>query len=415
MLARWTQLDLTHVPRGRSILASIAVDSVASGALLPFVPLYFIYRAGLSQSTVGALMTLAAGLALPAGTVASRFIGRLGSARFIVCINYVRALAAVGALFATSRLLALVVLLLSTAGDNAFWAANSTFVADIAGNQRRRWYALERSIRNAAMGGGALAGGVAVSLVGDGGLIVFMALNAVSFVLAAVLLRGVPTTPRLSTSDTKRSDRSLAVYADLRFDVFLVAAVLLVVPMLAMPSVLTVTLDQRARWGTGLAGGLIALNVVLLVLTQPYVSRWLERYQHRTVLVAAALATAAGGAVLAVGFRLPPGGTAVCAVLAMVGLTAAELLSTSVMNDFVATIAPPARLAQYMAAYQLAWAGAGLIWPVTMLSLAGRGGAVVWSAVASCGVVAAAASVLVRPTPVPPSAEPAEAIAGRRT
>ncbi|HEX3649651.1 MAG TPA: MFS transporter [Pseudonocardiaceae bacterium] len=397
MLARWTQLDLARIPRGRAVIASIAIDSVASGALIPFVPLYFVFRAGLSEPAVGALLTVAAVLALPAGTFASRFIGRLGSARCIVFINYVRAAAAVGALFATSRILALVVLLLSTAGDNAFWAANSTFVADIAGDQRRRWYALERSIRNAALGGGALVGGVTVSLAGNSGLLVFMALNAVSFVVAALLLRGVHTTPRV-TDHATRTDRPLAVYADVRFDVFLAATVLLVVPLLAMPSVLTLTLDQRARWGTGLAGALIALNVVLLVLTQPYASRQLERYRHRTVLVAAALAMAVGAAVLAAGFRLPAWGTVACAVLGMLGLTAGELLSTSVLNDFVATIAPPAKLAQYMAAYQLAWAGAGLLWPVTMLTLAARGGAVVWSVVCGCGVLAAGACALVQPT-----------------
>jgi MFS family permease len=402
MFARWTQLDLTRIPRGRSVLASVAIDSVASGALVPFVPLYFVFRAGLSQSAVGVLMTLAAILALPAGTLASRFVGRFGSARCLVVINYVRALAAVGALFATSRVLALVVLLLSTAGDNAFWAGNSTFVADITGDQRRRWYALEGSIRNAAMGFGALVGGISVGFAGQGGLTVFMALNAVSFLVAAVLLRGVRTAPRVT--DTTRPARALSVYADVKFSVFLIASVLLVVPLLAMPSVLTLSLVQRGQWGAGLAGALIALNVVILVLTLPVVSRKVERYRHRTVMIAAALSIAAGAAVLAVGFLLPSWGTALCAVVGMVGLTAGELLSTSVMNDFVARIAPAARLAQYMAAYQLGWAAAGLLWPVVMLSLTARGGALVWLVTAGCGAVAAGACTLVRPAAVEPAA-----------
>lgn len=394
MLARWSQLDLTRIPRGRSIIASIAVDSIASGALLPFLPLYFVFRAGLSEQSVGTLMTVSAVLALPAGTLAARFVGRLGSARCIVFVNYVRAVAAVGALFATSRVLALVVLLVTTVGDNGFWAANSTFVADIAADQRRRWYAMERSIRNAAIGGGAILGGVTVSLAGDAGLLVFMALNAFSFVVAAVLLRGVRTAPRV----TERAERSLTVYTDLRFDVFLVATVLVVVPMLATPSVLTLTLDQRGQWGTGVAGALIAFNVVLLVLTQPSVSRRLERYQHRAVLATAALATAIGAAVLAVGFALPDWGTIGCATLGTVGLTAGELLAMSVMNDFVATIAPPKRLAHYMGAYQLGWATAGLLWPVTMLGLAGLGGGVVWAAIGGCGLVSAIVCGFVRPT-----------------
>ncbi|WP_328614042.1 MFS transporter [Amycolatopsis sp. NBC_00355] len=409
MFARWTQLDLARIPRGRSVLASVAIDSVASGALVPFIPLYFVFRAGLSQPAVGVLMTLAAILALPAGTLASRFVGRFGSARCLVVINYARAFAAVGALFATSRLLALVVLLLSTAGDNAFWASNSTFVADITGDQRRRWYALEGSIRNAAMGFGALVGGISVGFAGNGGLTVFMALNAVSFLVAAVLLRGVRTAPRVAGAE--RPARALAVYADLRFSVFLIASVLLVVPLLAMPSVLTLSLVQKGQWGAGLAGALIALNVVLLVLLLPVVSRRLERYQHRTVMIAAALSIAAGAAVLGVGFLLPAWGTAVCAVFGMVGLTAGELLSTSVMNDFVARIAPAARLAQYMAAYQLGWAAAGLLWPVVMLSLTARGGTVVWLVTAACGAVAAAACTMVRPPPAPVAPAPPAAVA----
>ena len=39
MFARWTQLDLTRIPRGRSVLASVAIDSVASQLRVLLVPM----------------------------------------------------------------------------------------------------------------------------------------------------------------------------------------------------------------------------------------------------------------------------------------------------------------------------------------------------------------------------------------
>lgn len=413
MLAKWSGLDLQRVPHGRPILASILIDSVGSGLLLPFVPLYFAYRAGMSLATVGALLTVGAVVALPSATVAGMAVSRFGASRTIQAVNYVRAVAAVLALFSVTREVALAAMFLSIVGDNSFWSSNATFVADISGDQRRRWYALERSARNAAMGVGALVGGIVVSTAGDQGLLWFMAINGASFIVAAVLLRPVDTPTRparpagtFSERGSSAVGRALQAFSDVRFDAFLGATVLLTVPLLAMPSVLTLTLASHARWGTSAAGLLIALNVVVVVVGQPALTRWAEKYRHRTMLQCACACGVVGSLCIAAGFTVPAPATVLAATVGIALLTVTELLCNATLNDLVVHIAPADELPQYMSAYSLAWSVGGLVWPVTMLSLAESGAVLTWTVMAGCGLLAYA---LVLAIPRTAASEPAEA------
>jgi MFS family permease len=400
MLGRWSGLDLDRVAHGRPILASILIDSIGSGTLLPFIPLYFVYRAGLSAAEVGALLTIAAVGALPSATVAGLAVSRFGASRTIQVVNYGRAIAAVLALFSVTRELALIAMFLSTVGDNSFWSSNATFVADISGDQRRAWYALERSARNAAMGLGALTAGIVVSTVGDRGLLWFMALNGASFVLAAILLRPVRTPTRPARS-TEAKPRAVRAFFDLRFDAFLMATVLLTLPMLAMPSVLTLTLNAHARWGASAAGLLIAGNVILIVVGQPAVTRRVERYRHKAMLQLACACAIAGSLAIAAGFALPVALTVLAAAAGMALLTGCELLCNATLNDLVVRVAPPDELPQYMSAYSLAWSLGGLLWPVSMLSLTESGPSPTWTVMAGCGLAAAVFVLAVPSMPAP--------------
>lgn len=396
MFTTWARMDLSDVPHGRRILASVTIDSIGSGLMLAFVPLYFVTRAHLSAGELGALMTVGALLALPAGTLTSSMVAKLGAARSIRLINVGRAIAGALALAAVTREIALVALFLAAWGENAFWAANGTFVADVTGDLRQRWYAMERSIRNAAAGLGALVGGLAVTLTSTSALVAIMALNAFSYFAAAALLLGVTTAARAAT---KSRGRRLYPYRNPQLILILLITIALVVPMLALAPLLMLTLSEQARWGALLTGGLVGINVVILVIWQPSFTARSERVSRTRLLGTCGAAVAVAGLCMAVGMRYHGWALALCAVAAILLVTVCELGTNASLYETVVTIAPSDELPHYMAAYQLAWALCSVVWPAVLLPMLALGSAAPWFAVAALGGTASALAVFLQARP----------------
>lgn len=396
--AEWSKLDLAQVPHGRRILASITIDSAGSGLLLAFIPLYFSTRAHLDATELGGLMTAGALIALPAGTAVSPLVSRLGASRTIQWINVGRFAAGLIALFAHGPFTVVVALAGMAWGENGFWSANGTFVSDVAGAQRQRWYAVERSIRNASAGLGAVVGGAAVAVSPSNSLFSLMALNAASFLVAGLLLRPVQTSSRPSLRAAKSSSAPwrarCAPYLDWRLLGVLAVTVCLVVPLLAFAPLLMLSFASAATWGSAATGGLIALNVCILVAVQPWFTAHMEIVTKRTLMVMASAAVAASGAVLALGMLLMGPWLLPCGVGALLLITYCELAINSSLYEMVARIAPEDKLPAYMAAYQLAWASSSVVWPVATLPLISAGQCAIWMGLAGFGLAGAAISFL---------------------
>src|SRR5262250_93776 len=123
----------------RPLLAAMVTDSAGTGMFLPFTVLYFVHAAGLTVPEVGVALTAAA---VAAG-----------------------------------------------AGQATFWTGTRALIAEVAApGERRSWFALQTALRSAGYGLGGLAGAAAVSVHSPAAFKALAALDAASYLAAALLL-----------------------------------------------------------------------------------------------------------------------------------------------------------------------------------------------------------------------------------
>jgi len=186
MLRRFGLPDVTgHVP----LLTALGIDALGSGVFLPFSVLLFTVTTPLSLAQVGLGLSVAAGIALPAGPLLGTLVDRSGAWRVLLAGNLLQSLGVAGYLF-VDTLGSLVAAAVAVAlGSQAFWAAYSPLITQVsAPGDRERWYGLVGALRNAGFGLGGLLSGAVLAAGTTAAYRGVVAVNAGSFLLAAVLL-----------------------------------------------------------------------------------------------------------------------------------------------------------------------------------------------------------------------------------
>jgi MFS family permease len=136
-------------------------------------------------------------------------------------------------------------------------------------------------------------------------------------------------------------------------------------------------------------GVAIALNGLVIVAVQPFVSSRLGRLDRSRVL-------AAGIAWVGAGFGLTALASSTAAYAATVVVwTLGEIVVASVALAIVADLAPPHLRGRYNGVYGLAWSVAGLLAPLIGTGLLGVGKAPLWAACAALCAGAGAAQLLI--------------------
>lgn len=297
-------------------------------------------------------------------------------------------------------------------GTQLCWTANGAFLAQVASPAgRNRWFALQGACRSAGLGGGAALAGVAVALTDASGYGWLAALNALSFVVAAVLIARVAidtpagdSGPDAATARMRRRVRRsassdgawgyrhlLSDWPFLGFTATNVAFSLIVLSStLALPVYIVGVLHQPL-W---VVGALFSMNTVMVTLAQMFVVKWVERYRRTHALAFAAglfgvsfltLASLASPLLGRLGFRVWVFGGL---VVAMGIYTLAELVMAPLKNAFVADTAPDEQRGRYMAFYHLSWSVASAAAPVLLLGLLGEGPLWLWLTLAAVSCLA---------------------------
>src|SRR5262249_12873206 len=219
-----------------------------------------------------------------------------------------------------------------------FWTGTRALIAEVARpGERRSWFALQTAIRSAGYGLGGLAGAAAVSVHSPAGFRALAALDAVSYLAAAVLLLfwrqpppaaqpAKPPAPGRARCSYRSAltDRPLAGITALNTAFVLCAQVLTVV--LAVYVVGTLHL---AAW---IAGMLFALNTVLVAAGQAPLTLVTRRIPHRHVLRGAAATWAAAFGLLCAAAIIPPGTRPAGLAAAITIFTLAALLRSPVIT-----------------------------------------------------------------------------------
>ena len=178
------------VTRSRfGLLAALGVDNFGSGLFLPVVLLYVTRVVGLPLAVAGSVVALGtlAGLAVP--PVAGRLVDRAGPRRVVIGAELMQALGAVTYLAARGPAAVAAAAVLLAAGQQSFYSALFALIADVAGDgPKDHPYAVAGLVRSACFGLGGLAAAGLLSLAGQHAYRLAVLVDAVSFLLCALLL-----------------------------------------------------------------------------------------------------------------------------------------------------------------------------------------------------------------------------------
>ena len=408
--------DRLGVPavRGRgSLVAAMAVDSTGTGLFLSFAVLYFLHTTALPLTLIGGGLTTAYLVALPAPVAVGPLLDRFGPRRVVAVGNLLSVLAFTSYIFVGSLWQLILAAFVASAGPATFWTATRALVAVVARPaERGSWFAMQTMIRNAGYGLGGIVGAAAVSAGSRWAYLLLAAVNAASYLLAAILVLRwkVPAEgdPRMDRHHTPPSHQETArgSYRHLLRDRALVLVAGVNVAFVLCLSVLTVLLavyiTRVLSLPAWLAGALFTVNTVLVVIMQTATTQCVRGYRPMRVLQAAAGCYVAAFLLFwALTITLH---ALLLAVLlaAIVAFTVAEVLQGPTINALLVDIAPASASGRHMAAFQLSWSLGQAAAPLLLTWLLSRGPQWPWIALMAACALAITAVQRLRAYPAPP-------------
>ncbi|NEB03370.1 MFS transporter [Streptomyces sp. SID13726] len=361
-----TALGLPRLRGQRLLLAAVVIDSTGSGLAVPFLLLYLISRDHMPAATAGTVLTVAGLVALAAGPLSGPLLDRWGPGRLVQCAHALRATAFLGYLAVGSTPAVLVLATLAALGDNLFWPANRAFLARrCQPGELLRWYGLERALRNIGLAVGGLAAGV---LAGSGttGLRLVMAGNAVSYVIAAVLIALLPAPAAPGPPRAAPGSRPAARRPDRAYVTMVAANTLLVLVCVALPVLVPLYVVRQLHQPSWVVGAVFALNTLLVTAGQTLVVRRVERHDHLVVLRSAAVLWSAAAVLFGAVSGMPGGAVLPLLALAVLVFTAAELMHGPTSDAVAVRMAPEDGPGRHLGLHQLSWGVGSAIAPLIL-------------------------------------------------
>jgi MFS family permease len=395
--------------RGRGgLVAAMVVDSLGSGLFVPFALLYFLRTTPLSLTAVGAGLTVAGLVALPAPLALGQLIDRWQPKTVVAAGNLLSAAAFVGYLFVGSQPELVVAALAASVGQRTFWTGTRPLIAEIAGHeqrQRRSWFAFQSMTRNAGYGLGGLFGAATVSLNTPAAFHALALVNAVSYLTAAVLLlRWRPPRPDPRAAAVPMASPAAAapaavdyrtVLADRRLWALTVPNLVFVLCQSVLSVLLSVYLVDTLHEPAWLGGVLYTVNTVLVVVGQTSLTTLTSHRDAPRLLRLAALSWAGSFAVLWALAAVPHPGLGPLPAVALAGFgmlfTLAEMLAGPTINTLAVDLAPAQAPGRHLAIFQISWSLGTALAPALLTWLLARGPAWPWATlIALCALTAAA-------------------------
>lgn len=387
-----TTLGFPSLGHHRRFVTAIAIDAVGSGVFMPVSMLYFLVTTDLSLVQIGGAISIASAASIPAGPLLGGLVDRLGAKHVLLAGN---ALQAVGflAYLVTESFLGLVLwTVVVSVGRTAFWGSYGNIVAVISRpGERERWFGFLGALRNVGFAVGGLLSGVAITIGTDAAYLSVVLVNALSYVVAFVLLLAVPPTPSAGHRSPEGAWGTVLSNAPYRvlWLVQLVYSTAMMVLNFAMP-VYAVTVLGLPGWVTG---AVFTVNTVMVGFGQGLVVRGMTGHRRWRVLVLTNLVFAASFLVLLGVGGLPVVPATVALLAGSVVYTVGEMLGGPVLGALGAEAAPDHLRGRYLALMQLAWTISGAVTPVAFAWLLDRGESPIWLALTAISVAGALLAV----------------------
>ena len=371
----------TGPPAGRSsrrsfvaLLVALGVDNAGSGLFLPLVLVYITQVVGLPLAVAGTVVAAGTAVGLFAPAAAGPLVDRLGPKAVVVASQVLQAAGLVAYLLATEVFGVAVAAVLVTVGLQLFYSSLFALIADAAPpGPRDHAFAVVDMVRSGAFGAGALLAGVLLTVLDGPGLRVAVALDAATFVLAALVLVLFVRPHRHHTDDdaggdaagtTPRAASAVGVLRDRPFLVMIVAAALIGLAgdvfLIGLP---VFALEQLGApgWVPGVCLALLTLAASTLAAAVVRATRRRSRLQ---VVGVGAAVTLLWCALVAGALAVPSAWVPAWLIASTLVLAASGLLTGTRLNAVAEAAAPARYRGRYLAAFQYAYTSAGLAAPL---------------------------------------------------
>ncbi|MFF8812278.1 MFS transporter [Streptomyces pactum] len=382
--------SLVRALGGPRYAMALAVDSLGTGLLRPFLLLYGMTVLELSAPATGTAMAVGVVVGLGCMPAVGRWLDR-GARSTVVAASMLVRVVGVALLLATpvgqAAPFAAAALLLGV-GNQAWPAAHAALVATVShGRERDAALAAARALRNAGLGAGALIATVGLA-GGAPALRAMAAATGLACLAAAALTWSVRLHARPAAAPP---GEDLPAGPAPRMGGLLAANVIYVfclnVPEIALPLVLVTQLHASPVW----SAAIFLANTVLVVTLQVPVTVLMSRFPRRTVLALSGVVLAVSylGFLAATQYGRGWGAPAVAAV--SVVCTIGEILYAGSATALVTALAPAHVLGRALARFEVS-TGFGLaVSPAAITALAPHGPAALWGGLAGATLLAAGA------------------------
>jgi MFS family permease len=375
LAADW--VGLPDVPGIRRWMWSAILDAIGTGMRLPVTALYLTTVVGLPLISVG----IGLGVAALVGTVCAPIIGvlidRFGPKRMVITIFLIGAAGYFGYLGVWDWTSFVVVASVAEIAEHSTRPTKQALIATmVTAEQRVPLMGFQRSVRNIGFGLGGLVLAVLLTIDARSAYQTVLAADGASFLVAAVLVAGVPVLAATSRSakaaaKPKRTGYQ-AVLADRRYVALAVLNTLVLTHMAALNIGLPLWVNQHTSAPAGLVGLLFVLNTTLVVVLQVRLTKGVARanqtppvYVMATIgFAVAALAYWAAGLVGGVVALV-----VVLLVIAVLGHTLAELYGIVGEWTVSTSLAPEHLRGRYLSTFSMSFSAHQAVGPMLVTFL----------------------------------------------
>ncbi|WP_431677747.1 MFS transporter [Kitasatospora sp. KL5] len=376
----------------RGLAGAQLTNALGDGAYLVCSALYFTRVVGLSATQIGLGLTLGWAAGAVAGVPLGHLADRRGP-RGVAVLLAVATSAAVGVLLAAGSFgVFLAGALLYGCAQSGLSAARQALLAGLVEPGRRTEVrAYLQSTVNAGLAVGAAMGGAALHLDTPAAYRTVLAVDALSFLAAAVLLSRLPS---VAPAAVVAGEPRLAVLRDRPYALLalLNTVMLLYMPLLSLIVPLwTVGRTAAPDW---LTAALLVLNTLTVVVCQVRVARGVDGLASaaRYVRWAGVLLLACCAAFAASSSGTSPWTAAAVLLLAAALQVAGEMMLAAGSWEIGFGLAPADRQGQYQGFYGTGTAVARMVGPVLLTSLVLGGGTAGWLVLGGLFALAGAAT-----------------------
>lgn len=385
-----SRLGFPRVGEHRRFVAAIVADTVGSGLFLPITLLYFAATTDLSLVRIGAALSISALCTIPTSFLVGSWVDRFGARRVMLVGNLMQAVGMVAYLFSDSFLEVAGWSVLLNLGRQAFWGSFGTMVTTITRpGERETWFGFLQALRNLGYAFGGLVAGLALQVGTDLAFHAVVVANAMTFILAFLLLLGVPD-HRPQVDPHAPAGGWGVVLRDRPYLRLVLAqfgySVGVMVLNYALPVYVAETLDLPG-W---VVGAIFTLNTVMVGLGQGLVVRWMSGRTRASMMVTAQLVFVASYGLFVLTGGLPVGFAIGAVLIGTVVYTLGELVGGPVLNATAAEGAPDHLRGRYLGLTQLTWGVTAAVSPVAFTWLLTQGAYSLWTVLALVALLSGA-------------------------